>query len=74
MANYLIMGANSEVGKSLAKSLIAEEKHNLMLVSRSAADDIVTLANETTKVITGIDLTSGDVIPSLEEAVGSFFS
>lgn len=40
MSNYIIMGANSEIGTALAKHLIARG-HRVLLVSRSQKKDIV---------------------------------
>ena len=65
MSNYLIAGANSEIGRALAKHL-ADNGHNLMLVSRSRKDSSF-LSGCTW--MDGIDLTDEYCLKALKQEV-----
>ena len=69
MGNYLITGANSEIGKSLAVYL-KQQGHNLLLVSRSKIDSSIT---ENTSWIDGIDLTKEENLNTLADKVSETF-
>lgn len=65
MSNYIIAGANSEIGRALAKHL-ADNGHNLMLVSRSRKDSGF-LSGCTW--LDGIDLTDEYCLKALKQEV-----
>lgn len=70
MSNYMITGANSEIGQALTNHL-TKQGHELLLVSRSAKNDRI---SSTLPWIDGIDLTNESHLVSLRTAVQEYFS
>ncbi|MBQ4600353.1 MAG: SDR family oxidoreductase [Oscillospiraceae bacterium] len=69
MSNYVITGANSEIGRALAQFLLAKN-HEVLLVSRSAKS----VADSTVKWIDGVDLTKECDLLRLREYIRKCFS
>ena len=70
MSNYLITGANSEIGKALVCQL-SKNNHNLLLVSRSPKDNSLSNIHQW---IDGIDLTKEEDLIKLKTITQKYFS
>lgn len=70
MSNYVITGANSEIGKALIYQLINQE-HNILLVSRSPKDN--NIADKYTW-LEGIDFVNEENLIRLGEKIKEYFT
>lgn len=70
MSNYLITGANSEIGKALIYHLI-KQGHNILLVSRSPKDETIA---DNYSWIEGIDFANEEHLIRLGEKIKEYFT
>lgn len=70
MSNYVITGANSEIGKALIYQLINQE-HNILLVSRSPKDNNI---DDKYTWLEGIDFVNEENLIRLGEKIKEYFT